>query len=342
VRWLSDAVVAHLCRAADWPDLTGTRYELIGKIGQGGMGSVFQVRDQVLDRVVALKVIDALSAHPGAAERMIQEARALARLEHPSIVPVYDGGVLPDGRFYYAMKLVRGKRLDEQLDDLPTLAERLGLFQKILGAVAFAHAHGIIHRDLKPQNIMLGPFGEVLVMDWGVARALNAPLQPVLDATAGVPAPLGHTETGTVLGTPGYMSPEQASGDAALVDERTDVYALGGVLYFLLTRQAPGPCRRQAETIVPAPMPRRLGPGTPRPIEAICRKALAPARDDRYPSVAMLGEDVANYLAGRRVRAYPERSLEVALRMLRNYRAAVALVVAYLVMRVLLLVFLGH
>src|SRR5260370_3458242 len=144
---------------------------------------------------------------------MVKEARILARLEHPSIVPVHDCGVLPDGRFYYAMKMVRGNRLDKEVGPAMALTERLQLFQKICDAVAFAHAHGVIHRDLKPQNIMVGPFGEVLVLDWGVARQI------------------GPGADGAVVGTPGYMAPEQATGDAALVDARADVYALGGSLY---------------------------------------------------------------------------------------------------------------
>ena len=172
--WLSNAALEHLCRVADWPDLSGTRYEAIEKIGQGGMGSVFRARDRELDRDVALKVLTAWPENNEARNRMVAEARITARLEHPGIVPVHDAGVLPDGRFYYAMKLIRGNRLDEQVGPTTGLTERLDLFLRVCDAVAFAHAHGIVHRDLKPQNIMVGPFGEVLVMDWGVAKPLGA------------------------------------------------------------------------------------------------------------------------------------------------------------------------
>jgi serine/threonine protein kinase len=333
VRWLSDIVLGHLCRAADWPDLGGTRYELVEKIGQGGMGAVFLALDRQLDRPVALKVHNALPENAEAQARMVREARILARLEHPSIVPVHDAGVLPDGRFYYAMKLVRGKRLDEQVEHPTALAERLGLFQKICDAVAFAHAHGVIHRDLKPQNIMLGAFGEVLVLDWGVAKELKDPPAPAGAGGDGKePLRPEHTMAGTVLGTPGYMAPEQARGDAKGVDERADVYALGAILHFLLTGRAPPPESSPAE----------YGRSIPRPLRAICRKALAPERQDRYGSVVELAGDVADFLAGRRVRAYPEGVLGAALRIGAKYRTAIALVLAYLVMRVLLLVFLGH
>src|SRR5262249_50163747 len=153
--WLSDAVLAHLRQVAGWPDVSGTRYELVETIGQGGMGTVYRAHDRQLDRDVALKVLHALPDGAQAPLRLAREARLIARLEHPGIVPVHDAGVLPDGRVYYAMKLVRGKRLDEQVDPATPLAERLHILQKICDAVAFAHANGVLHRDLKPQNVMV-------------------------------------------------------------------------------------------------------------------------------------------------------------------------------------------
>ena len=164
---ISDATLRHLRDAADAPDLTGTKYEITERIGQGGMGTVYRARDRELARDVALKVVRLPEASPDVASRMVREAKTLARLEHPGIVPVHDVGTLPDGRVFYAMKLVRGAPLDA----LPpaTLAERLRIVERLCEAVAFAHAHGVVHRDLKPQNLMVGPFGEVLVMDWGVA-----------------------------------------------------------------------------------------------------------------------------------------------------------------------------
>jgi eukaryotic-like serine/threonine-protein kinase len=318
VTWLSDKVLAHLCQVADWPDLNGTRYELIEKIGQGGMGAVYRAHDRELDRAVAIKVLCAAPDQTKA--RMEREARITARLEHPSIVPVHDSGVLPDGRFFYAMKLVRGQRLDLPEAIPVALAERLQLFQRICEAVAFAHAHGVIHRDLKPQNIMRGAFGEVLVLDWGLAQIAKQRGEEGRETLAEPP--------GTIAGTPGYMAPEQARGDIGDVDERADVYALGAILCFLVTGKSPGPRPLALHSI-------------PRPIQAICRKALARDRDQRYAAASELDADVAAYLAGQRVAAYPEGYLGTALRLGTKYRAVLGLIFAYLVMRILLLVFAG-
>jgi eukaryotic-like serine/threonine-protein kinase len=347
VKYFSDATMAHLCQVTApprWPDLAGTRYELIEKIGQGGMGAVFLVRDRELDRSVALKVLNALPENTEAMARMMKEARIIACLEHPNIVPVHDCGVLPDGRFYYAMKLVRGKRLDEWMAGPAGLAERLQLFLKICDAVAFAHAHGVIHRDLKPQNVMLGSFGEVLVMDWGVAREVGDPRQHT--NAAAVDRELGQemgTKDGTIVGTPGYMAPEQAQGNIALIDGRADVHALGAILHFLLTGRAPiyeRPVNEKGVSDASALVsPRRQDLAIPAPLEAVCLKALAAERDDRYAGVEELAGDLAHFLAGRRVRAYPEGFLETAMRLGTKYRTALALVMAYLIMRVLLLLF---
>ena len=198
--WLSDDAVARLREAAELPDLTGTRYEIVSELGRGGMGIVYEVRDTELQRNVAMKVAN---------EHWAREARIIAGLEHPGIVPVHDAGALPDGRFFYTMKLVRGTRLDEWTKQPQSLTQRLRLFARVCEPVAFAHANGVIHRDLKPENVMVGELGAVLVMDWGVARA-----------TA--------DHDGLVAGTFGYMAPEQARGDRA--DSRSDVYALGAIL----------------------------------------------------------------------------------------------------------------
>jgi eukaryotic-like serine/threonine-protein kinase len=337
LRFFSDATLAHLCKVADWPDLGGTRYELVEKIGQGGMGAVFLVRDRELDRLVALKVLSTPPDAPEAQARILKEARVTARLEHPGIVPIHDAGLLPDGRFYYAMKLVRGKRLDQGVERNTPLAERLRLFQKVCDAVAFAHANDVLHRDLKPQNIMLGAFGEVLVMDWGVAKQIGDQTERSGEA-ATVASEGTQTASGVVLGTPGYMSPEQAAGTPDLIDERADVFALGGILYFLLTGHAPHPVTAEGAAINLV-LPRYFDPAIPRPLEAICLKALMTDRLTRYASVTELAADVADFLAQRRVRAYPEGVLEAGLRLAMKYRAVLALLVAYLIMRILLLVF---
>jgi eukaryotic-like serine/threonine-protein kinase len=342
VKWISNAVLAHLCEVADRPDLGGTRYELGEKIGQGGMGTVYTASDRELDRPVALKVLNALPEHAEARDRLVKEARVIARLEHPGIVPVHDAGVLPDGRLFYAMKLVRGKRLDEGIGRATALAERLQLFQKICDAVAFAHAHGVLHRDLKPQNVMLGAFGEVLVMDWGLAKEIEAPQRPSANGTGGEGVSSDQTAHGTVLGTPGYMAPEQARGESCLIDQRSDVYALGAILYFLLTGRAPidqplTNTRKAGEShLIP---PRRFDQSIPRSLEAICRKALAFERAERYAGAAELSGDIADFLAGRRVSAYPEGPLQAAFRLGTKYRTVLGLILAYLFMRILLLLF---
>jgi serine/threonine protein kinase len=194
---LSDSVLQHLRQVVDLPDLAGTRYDLEAEIGRGGMGVVYAARDRDLDRRVALKVMDAaLSGEP----------RLIARLEHPAIVPVYETGALPDGRVFYAMKLVAGAGLDRHLATNPSLGERLRVIQRVAEALGFAHAQGVPHRDLKSQNVMVGAFGEVYVMDWGVEG---------------------------VAGTPAFRAPEGA------LDARSDIYSLGALLKFVLPAVPP-------------------------------------------------------------------------------------------------------
>jgi serine/threonine-protein kinase len=223
-RWLADQTLAHLRDVTEWPDL-GPRYEVRGRLGRGGMGAVFAAYDRSLDREVAVKVLDGANQAGDVASRLLNEATILAGLEHPGIVPVHDAGTLPDGRVFYVMKLVRGARLrDELAKPTHSMAQRLDTFLRVCDAVSFAHSHAIVHRDLKPENIMLGPFGEVLVMDWGVAANIGAsqPSQPV------------------IVGTPGFMAPEQEKGDVT-IDERADIYALGNLLDAMLPKPSPKP-----------------------------------------------------------------------------------------------------
>jgi len=322
MRRLPDATVAHLRRVADWPELPGDRYEVLEAIGQGGMGTVYRARDRVLDREVALKVLRPEVAGPEWTSRLEREARVLARLEHPGIVPVHDVGALADGRIYYLMKLIRGQRLDEFARTV-TLSEILRAFLRICEAVGFAHAHGVVHRDLKPSNIMLGAFGEVMVLDWGIARVAGAvEAEPPSGTPARAAAEGEDTAPGTVLGTPGFMAPEQATGAVHLVDERTDVFALGAIL-------------RSVVNARPEDNP------IPRPLVAIWDRAMAQDPAARYASVGDLSAEVTRFLDGLPVHSYREPALERVARLYGKYQTAILLVLAYLTMRLLFLVLRG-
>src|SRR5947207_676057 len=196
--------------------------------------------------------------------RLRREAQLLSRLEHPGIVPVHDVGSLPDGRAFYTMKWVQGERLDRALSRAFPLAERVRLFLRIAETVAFAHAQGVLHRDLKPENVMVGAFGEVLVLDWGLSKVLGE---------VGL-SPVRTTGESAVLGTPGFMSPEQQQGDSAEVDVRTDVYSLGALLQWMTSTDAP------------------------RPLRAVAAKATTREREERYGDVRALAEDVTRFLDG--------------------------------------------
>jgi serine/threonine protein kinase len=242
---------------------------------------------------------------------------------------------------FYAMKRVDGRCLDEvAVDGDASLADRLRIFQRICEAVAFAHAHGVIHRDLKPENVMVGPFGEVLVMDWGVAKLLEETAAPPPAAMAGAPA---DTAAGTVLGTPAYMAPEQAAGRADAVGPAADVYALGAILHFLLTGRAPfddatALRRTRGETNL-APRPLAGGRALPPPLAAVAGKAMANALADRYATVEELSAEVARYLDGARVLAHRESLGEKAGRFFARYRTPILLIAAYLLMRTLLFLY---
>lgn len=325
---LSDAVVARLRDLVERPEIVTARYEILERIGEGGMGVVYLARDRELGREVALKVLRTPDPSPDERDRILREARILASLEHPGIAPVHDVGVLPDGRVFYVMKCARGERLDGCAHNARSRAELLRLFRQVCDAVAFAHAAGVIHRDLKPQNVMLGAFGEVLVLDWGVAKLRGHGGEPT---PASSPHPTGEdTAPGAVMGTPGYMAPEQLDGSA--IDERADVFGLGGILCFLLTGDHP-----------PAGLPHgEKWRAVPAPLRAICERARAPAPDMRYRSASDLAADVANYLDALPVTAHREGLLERGRRVAARHRTALLLVLAYLVIRVTLLLVTGR
>jgi eukaryotic-like serine/threonine-protein kinase len=294
---ISDRAIDRLREAAAWPELDA-RYSITGVAGRGGMGTVYVARDQVLDRDVAVKVLD-LADHRGVrAARLQKEAGILARLDHPGIVPIHDAGTLPDGRTFYVMKLVQGRRLDALLVAHPSLSDRLNTFARVLDAVAFAHAQGVVHRDLKPENVMVGSFGEVYVMDWGVAQDRHADGEPA------------------VVGTPGFMPPEQEHpGDR--VDARADIFALGAMLAHV------------------------AGQAAPSALTAIAEKARRPDVADRYQDVTSLAADLARFRNQESVEAHRESVAERAVRLYRRYELPILLLVAYVVMRFALLVFRG-
>ncbi len=202
--YLPDHQLARLKHLLDFPEIPGTRYRIVEEIGRGGMGAVYKAEDTTLGRMIALKILDDVDSS--------DEARITAALEHPGIVPVHDAGRLADGRTFYAMKLVDGIPLHQSREPL---AGRLRLFEKVCEAVAFAHSRGVVHGDLKPENIMIGAFGETLVLDWGVAALARQ---------------------GSIAGTRGFIAPEQAAGSA--MDARSDIYSLGAILAEISSDQA--------------------------------------------------------------------------------------------------------
>jgi eukaryotic-like serine/threonine-protein kinase len=314
MKWLSDDRLNHLRTIVTDPDFGSTKYTIVKELARGGMGTVYLAEDRELNRLVAIKVLNTPDLTDDFSNRMVREAQIIARLEHPGIVPVHDVGTLPDGRIFYAMKFVRGSRLDEYAEQGAPLRDRLRKFQAVCDAVAFAHAHGVIHRDLKPQNIMIGSFGEVLVLDWGVAKC-----KPQIDAEFRSSISLNTRESaakdtidGTVIGTRDYMSPEQARGEIDQLDERADIYSLGAVLQFLLNDQ----------------------PKVSKAAEAICSKAMARARDSRYASASELSADVGRLLDAEPVSAYRESAVEKVSRWVSKNRFLVLLVLAYLLMRI--------
>ena len=340
MKFLSDKAVERLRDTPDIPSLEGTRYVLLNRVGRGGMGVVYAARDDKLGRRVALKVLDVPERSGELARRLIREAQVLATLEHPGIVPVHDVGTLQDGRVFYTMKLVEGQRLDKYIETVPSVPDRLRLFLRICETLAFAHARGVLHRDVNPANLMIGPFGEVLVLDWGLAKILRAatPSSGARDSEGTI----GHSNTvsvlpsqsdttehsavtglGTVMGTPGYMSPEQARGDNDTLDERSDIFSLGALLRFLLKEVSP-------ESPSPsAPIDKSL--------EAICGKALQPLPKNRYAAVIEFAADVSRYLDGLPVSAREETFLDKAARFYRRHTVAILLIAAYLLIRVALL-----
>jgi serine/threonine-protein kinase len=290
-----------------------TRYHDRGRIGLGGMGAVHRTYDEVLQRQVAMKKLQQqLADSDSITRRFLQEVVITAQLDHPNIVPVYDVGFHDSGAAFFVMKLVRGEDLAASLRlhqerglSSRELERYLRIFLKVCEAMEFAHSRGVIHRDLKPSNIMVGPHGEVYVMDWGIAL-VRAPAAHARGSDS-LPALWSDAvhEQGMVVGTAAYMAPEQARGVIDEIDTRTDIFALGGILYHILTNRPPyagperalqilmaglGEVRPPAEVVTDRRLPPRLC--------RIAMKALARQREDRYQSVSALMEDIEAFLRG--------------------------------------------
>jgi serine/threonine-protein kinase len=339
------------------PTSAGGRFQVLRPHAEGGLGAVFVARDTELNREVALKEIQQRHAdHPESRARFLLEAEITGGLEHPGIVPVYGLGAYPDGRPFYVMRFIKGQSLHEairafhQQDKQPrdpgqrSLALRglLRRFIDVCNAVAYAHSRGVIHRDLKPANVMLGPFGETLVVDWGLAKPVGRPEaeragdeETLRPASASGPTP---TQMGQTMGTPAYMSPEQALGRLDRLGPASDVYSLGAVLYVLLTGQSPFPNQEAGPILARVqhgdfPPPRAVQREAPPALEAVCLKAMALQPEDRYPSARALASEVEHWLADEPVAAYPEPWAARARRWVGCHRtlvtsAAAALIVA--------------
>jgi serine/threonine protein kinase len=289
-----------------------TKYANAAVLGAGGMGQVHAVEDQDLKRRVAMKsLLPACAEHPQLVTRFVLEAQTVGGLQHPNILPVHDLGLDVEGLPYFTMPLVEGETLASVIARLraghaPThekygFSHRLVVIQKICDALAYSHARGIIHRDLKPENVMIGAFGEVLVMDWGLAKKVGAPELPGGAATPRVDAGAGLTQRGDILGTPGFMAPEQVLGKVDEMDERTDVYALGALMYVFFTLNLPHTCATieeqiqatlNCDPIPPSFVDTKHQGGVPVQISAMIVRALARRPENRFPTVAALGAEI--------------------------------------------------
>lgn len=312
------------------PKTQRSHYTLTHLHGKGGLGQVWRARDQNLNREVALKEILKSKSDPESLARFIKEAQITGQLEHPNIIPVYEleSGDSVDEAFY-AMRYIRGETLlsaIKRYHDLPSesaearthLTGLLTAFVSVCNAIAYAHSRGVIHRDLKPANIMLGGFGEISVIDWGLARLIDQPpeedVEPVLVTDLSEEAQTMH---GQVVGTMAYMPPEQAAGRLDLLDARTDVYSLGAILYRILTGDTPNTGTNTIEVLDSilnqmAPPPRHLNSSVSPALEAVCLHALKKKRAGRYQSADALGADIVAWLSDEPVSVYKD-SLSVRL-----------------------------
>jgi serine/threonine protein kinase len=329
----------------------GLRYRILRPHAKGGLGEVYVAEDQELHREVALKELQPTHAdNPQSRGRFLLEAEITGGLEHPGIVPVYGLGQYDDGRPFYAMRFIKGDNLKEAIRrfheaDKPgrdpgerslALRQLLRRFIDVCNAVAYAHSRGVLHRDLKPGNIMLAKYGETLIIDWGLAKPVgrdragsvsDGPDERTLRPTSG--SGIAATQMGSAIGTPGYMSPEQALGNLDRLGPASDVYSLGATLYALLTGQAPFREREVADVLEKVrngdfPWPRQIKPAVPPALEAVCLKAMALKSEDRYGTPLELAADIEHWLADEPVSAYREPWSVRSGRWLRRHRPLVA------------------
>jgi WD40 repeat protein/serine/threonine protein kinase len=336
------------------------RYELFRLHASGGIGRVWLARDADLDRDVALKeLLPERAGDPGMTARFLREARITGRLQHPGIVPVYEMALGRDGEPpFYTMRLIHGQTLTEAVRAYHARrtagyglrADRLGLirllnaFISVCHTVAYAHVQGVVHRDLKGENVVLGDFGEVIVLDWGFAKLLDKDRAGEVGETAAAnnffvnlsAADSRHTQAGQVLGTPAYMAPEQAEGRLDQIDARTDVFGLGAILYEILTGQPPFVGQDTVEVLRKArtgemPRPQAVATDTPAALDAICARAMARRPEDRYPTATAVAQEVQHWLADEPIEAYREPILGRLSRKTRRHRAALAVLLAIVV-----------
>jgi serine/threonine protein kinase len=328
----------------------GRRFEVVRNHAEGGLGTVSVAIDRELNREVALKQIHGGQADdPARRDRFLIEAEITGGLEHPGVVPVYSLGHSADGRPYYAMRLIRGETLavaiDRFHDDANSTEERtwsfelrklLRRFLDICNTIEYAHGRGILHRDLKPSNVMLGKHGETLVVDWGLAKPIGSGSTDEDEEGPLLLSPSsGETLAGSAVGTPSYMSPEQAEGRQSSIGPRSDVYGLGATLYCLLTGQSPFSSKEPGQILQDVregkfPRPRQLNPQVPHSLEAICLKAMALDPENRYGSARELADDIDRWMADEPISAFREPIAQRVGRWARRRRSMVSSVLAAL------------
>jgi len=309
-------------------------------LAEGGLGKVWVAKDHAVQREIVLKQLRDNNAGDSTKDRFLHEAQVTAGLEHPNIVPVYGLNADTEGQPYYTMKYVRGDtfadmihRHHEAFDSEKDINPLLDIFQHICNAVAYAHSRGIIHRDLKPENIAIGEFGEVLVLDWGLAKRLATTSSTALDDDPNTLK--DQSRPGRVMGTPNYMAPEQARGASDEMDQRTDVYALGAILFEILTGRPPrfkGDRAKNIRTVLNdiqaghIPHARELRPSVPKRLESICSKALDVSALQRYQTVEDLRDDVLAYRNYLPIRAHKESLTEKAKRVMARHRLVTSVI----------------